>query len=368
MGVPNRGSSCARVLRVRGMPDDLHDPRREDRDEDLEDDEAERGEGDAVLAEALPEELERRPARERRLGAGCRQRLEHGPRGGGHRRRSVTRSCERRDPPGGQVTGRRARSLAHVDNVPRRTMSIDRARRRSPGLPLAALPVDTRILRSAERMEQALPRPRARDVSLVSSLVRPEDGWQDCARDPRRHGRYSGAAIRVEELQKRFGSKIALDGIDLVVPTGAVFELLGANGAGKTTTTRILATILRPDAGARRAAARRTRPASLQLERAAVRRATFCRSASGTPHSSQRPKPATTSLATLSATRTWIVSESGRVASSRRDPPRSAHEALRPHAAASSRTRPRSWTGSRARRGSSSEARRRPRRSRGRAA
>jgi len=60
---------------------------------------------------------------------------------------------------------------------------------------------------------------------------------------------YSGAAIRVEELQKRFGSKIALDGIDLVVPTGAVFELLGANGAGKATTTRILATILRPDAG-----------------------------------------------------------------------------------------------------------------------
>jgi ABC-2 type transport system ATP-binding protein len=41
----------------------------------------------------------------------------------------------------------------------------------------------------------------------------------------------------------------ALDGVDLTVPAGTVLGLLGPNGAGKTTTVRILATLLRPDAG-----------------------------------------------------------------------------------------------------------------------
>src|SRR3981081_86173 len=41
----------------------------------------------------------------------------------------------------------------------------------------------------------------------------------------------------------------ALDGLDLTVAEGTVLGLLGPNGAGKTTTVRILATLLRPDAG-----------------------------------------------------------------------------------------------------------------------
>jgi ABC-2 type transport system ATP-binding protein len=41
----------------------------------------------------------------------------------------------------------------------------------------------------------------------------------------------------------------ALDGVDLAVPEGTVLGLLGPNGAGKTTTVRILATLLKPDAG-----------------------------------------------------------------------------------------------------------------------
>ena len=57
------------------------------------------------------------------------------------------------------------------------------------------------------------------------------------------------AAIVVEGLHKRFGSVVALDGIDLSVAPGTVFGLLGPNGAGKTTAVRILTTILRPDAG-----------------------------------------------------------------------------------------------------------------------
>src|SRR3954447_12814880 len=41
----------------------------------------------------------------------------------------------------------------------------------------------------------------------------------------------------------------ALDGVDLTVAEGSVLGLLGPNGAGKTTTVRILATLLKPDAG-----------------------------------------------------------------------------------------------------------------------
>jgi ABC-2 type transport system ATP-binding protein len=56
-------------------------------------------------------------------------------------------------------------------------------------------------------------------------------------------------AIVVEGLTKRYGSAVALDGLDLVVPAGTTFGLLGPNGAGKTTTVRILTTLLRPDSG-----------------------------------------------------------------------------------------------------------------------
>jgi ABC-2 type transport system ATP-binding protein len=58
-----------------------------------------------------------------------------------------------------------------------------------------------------------------------------------------------GLAIRAEGLRTRYGDTIALDGVDLSVPAGTVCGLLGPNGAGKTTVVRILATLLRPDAG-----------------------------------------------------------------------------------------------------------------------
>jgi ABC-2 type transport system ATP-binding protein len=58
-----------------------------------------------------------------------------------------------------------------------------------------------------------------------------------------------GGAIVARGLVKAFGPNRAVDGLDLTVPLGAVYGLLGPNGAGKTTTIRMLATILRPDAG-----------------------------------------------------------------------------------------------------------------------
>ena len=57
------------------------------------------------------------------------------------------------------------------------------------------------------------------------------------------------AAIEVRGLRKAYGRVQALAGIDLSVPPGTAFGLLGPNGAGKTTAVRILATLLRPDAG-----------------------------------------------------------------------------------------------------------------------
>lgn len=56
-------------------------------------------------------------------------------------------------------------------------------------------------------------------------------------------------AIEVTGLEKRFGDNKAVDGIDLVVPSGMIYGVLGPNGAGKTTTINMLATLMRPDGG-----------------------------------------------------------------------------------------------------------------------
>ena len=62
----------------------------------------------------------------------------------------------------------------------------------------------------------------------------------------------SSLAIEVTGLVKSFGETRAVDGVDLAVPGGSVYGVLGPNGAGKTTTIRMLATLLRPDAGSAR--------------------------------------------------------------------------------------------------------------------
>jgi ABC-2 type transport system ATP-binding protein len=57
------------------------------------------------------------------------------------------------------------------------------------------------------------------------------------------------AIVRTEGLVKRYDRTVAVAGIDLAIDQGEIFGLVGPNGAGKTTTLRMLATLLRPDAG-----------------------------------------------------------------------------------------------------------------------
>jgi ABC-2 type transport system ATP-binding protein len=57
------------------------------------------------------------------------------------------------------------------------------------------------------------------------------------------------AGVQVEDLHKSFGDRVVLEGIDLAISCGTILGLLGPNGAGKTTLVRILATLLRFDAG-----------------------------------------------------------------------------------------------------------------------
>ena len=82
-------------------------------------------------------------------------------------------------------------------------------------------------------------------MTQLTERARPEDGVAPAT--------FSGGgdipAIRVDQLEKSFGSVHALRGIDLTVPRGSVLGVLGPNGAGKTTMVRILATLLLPDSG-----------------------------------------------------------------------------------------------------------------------
>ena len=58
-----------------------------------------------------------------------------------------------------------------------------------------------------------------------------------------------GLALVTRGLVKRYGTRPALAGLDLSVPSGVVYGFLGPNGAGKTTTMRLLTGLIHPDAG-----------------------------------------------------------------------------------------------------------------------
>ena len=66
---------------------------------------------------------------------------------------------------------------------------------------------------------------------------------------------YTGEfAVEASGLSKHYGDVVALDGLDLAVPTGSVLGLLGPNGAGKTTAVSILTTLIAADSGMARVA------------------------------------------------------------------------------------------------------------------
>jgi ABC-type multidrug transport system ATPase subunit len=59
----------------------------------------------------------------------------------------------------------------------------------------------------------------------------------------------SELALATHDLRKSYGSRLALDGLELRVPAGVVYGFLGPNGAGKTTTMRVLTGLIHPDGG-----------------------------------------------------------------------------------------------------------------------
>ena len=56
-------------------------------------------------------------------------------------------------------------------------------------------------------------------------------------------------AIETQNLTRRFGTFVAVKGVNLKIPKGELYGFLGLNGAGKTTTIRMLTTLLPPSAG-----------------------------------------------------------------------------------------------------------------------
>jgi ABC-2 type transport system ATP-binding protein len=60
---------------------------------------------------------------------------------------------------------------------------------------------------------------------------------------------HNSNAITARGLTRRFGSKVAVNALDLAVPRAQIFGFLGPNGSGKSTTIRMLCGLLRPSAG-----------------------------------------------------------------------------------------------------------------------
>ena len=58
-----------------------------------------------------------------------------------------------------------------------------------------------------------------------------------------------GPIIQAQDLRKRYGDRVAVDGVSITVNEGEIVGLLGPNGAGKTTTLSMLSGVIAPDTG-----------------------------------------------------------------------------------------------------------------------
>src|SRR4051794_6367028 len=114
------------------------------------------------------------------------------------------------------------------------------------------------------------PRPMSRHERIDRRLARQQ---HDQPRQPRavRHrldrGRTTMNVIEVTDLQKRYGTRRAVDGVSFSVAEGEIFGILGPNGAGKTTTVESIAGLRAPDAGRIRVLGHEPREDRNQLRR-----------------------------------------------------------------------------------------------------
>src|SRR5207244_11043514 len=81
---------------------------------------------------------------------------------------------------------------------------------------------------------------------IRAALRRPVHGRAEEAGRLRRREAAVANAIVAEGLTKKFGSRLAVDRVDLSTPQGEIFGLLGPNGSGKTTMIRMLCGVLAP--------------------------------------------------------------------------------------------------------------------------
>ncbi len=79
---------------------------------------------------------------------------------------------------------------------------------------------------------------------------------------------HASLAIQAEGLTKRYGSTLAVDGLNFDIPAGQFFGLLGPNGSGKTSTIHMLSTLIRPSQGTALVAGHDVKSAGLQVRSA----------------------------------------------------------------------------------------------------
>jgi ATPase subunit of ABC transporter with duplicated ATPase domains len=137
------------------------------------------------------------------------------------------------------------------------------------GTVVAALPDSTRKERTqllGHEIEELVVEAKRLGIGREEMLASIAEHWQRLSKDPSSKDSQAQASpqrkdaendesdepddpIQTESLSKSFGRTEVLRGIDLAVPEGAIYALVGANGAGKTTMIKLLMNILRPTAG-----------------------------------------------------------------------------------------------------------------------
>jgi ABC-2 type transport system ATP-binding protein len=115
----------------------------------------------------------------------------------------------------------------------RRQAAAPKRHTAAPSAPAAAPIPSSSAAAPIPSPSAAAPAPPRQALSPRPAVPRPEGGW----------------AVETHGLTKRFGTNVAVDDVELLVPRGSAFGYLGPNGAGKTTLIRTLLGLTRPDRG-----------------------------------------------------------------------------------------------------------------------